>query len=142
MPLINFGSILGFAEEIENQQLEFYNDVLKNSDCHACHAPFETFAKAAKKRVKEVLRVRRENVTEMILETIEGFERKAFLITLEDVSAMAPRAVAHNALELSNRSISFYKEAAQRLKGQAEVALALKNLAKKHGKELKKLQEL
>ncbi len=142
MPLINFGSILGFAEEIENQHLEFYTMAAKNPGCDPCHALFEALAKASKKRLKEVLRVRRENVTEMILETIEGFERKGFVIPMEDLSGMTCQVLADKALELVERSMNFYKEAAQRLKGQAEVALALKNLGKKHGKELKKIQEL
>lgn len=142
MPLINFGSILGFAEEIEKQHLQLYTEAARHPQCASCHAAFDTLAKGAKKRLKEVKRVRRENVTEMILETIEGFERKAFVISLPDIATMDRKTLLEKSFELVDRSLDFYDQAAQRLKGQAEVARALKNLNKNHGKDHKKLEEI
>lgn len=80
MPLINFGSILSFAEEIEKQQFEFYNQVSALPQSAELTQELQTLSKAAKKRISEVQRVRRENVTEMILETIDGFFREPFLM--------------------------------------------------------------
>ncbi|MFN2353663.1 MAG: hypothetical protein ABR512_03935 [Desulfopila sp.] len=142
MPLINFGSILGFAEEIENQHLQLYSEAARHPQCAPSHSAFEALAKGARKRLKEVKRVRRENVTEMILETIEGFERKAFIISLPDIATMDRKTLLAKSFELVDRSLDFYEQAAQRLKGQAEVARALKNLCKNHGKDRKKLEEI
>lgn len=142
MPLINFGSILGFAEEIENQHVQLYNEAARHPDCASHHEIFEALAKEAGKRLKEVKRVRRENVTEMILETIEGFKRDAFVIPLPETADMDCSEIVQTSLELADRSLRFYTEAAQRLKGQSEVARTLKNMSKKHGKDMKKLEEI
>lgn len=58
----------------------------------------QALAKSAQKRVAEVRRVRRKNVTEMILETIQGFSRDPFLLALPDPSALPPQDI--NALVL------------------------------------------
>lgn len=141
MPLINFGSILGFAEEIENQHLAFYTAAAQNPDCEVCRELFDSLKTASKKRIKEVLRVRRENVTEMILETIEGFHRGPFSVESPDVSGMTCEELIQRARGLVDRSMDYYGQAAQKLRGQAEVAGALKNLAKKHGRDRKKMME-
>ena len=137
MPLVNFGSILGFAEEIEKQQFEFCIQALQNAACVDVHPLLETLAKMAKKRVAEVQRIRRENVTEMILESIEGFVRDPFIIETRDAAALdATEAVAH-VRQMGQRAMNYYEQAAEKLKGQAEVSRALKGLKKKHTKDQK-----
>ncbi|WP_319548272.1 hypothetical protein [Desulfogranum marinum] len=142
MPLVNFGSILGFAEEIEKQHLKFLSQASGNPDCDQHRALFEALAKSAKKRVAEVQRVRRENVSEMVLAAIEGFERDAYQVKVEDGSAPALAQLAAKAEALAERSVCYYQKAAERLQGQADVARAMKGLAKKHAKEKKKLAAL
>ncbi len=135
MPLVNFGSILSFAEEIETQQLEIYNQVLALPHCAEMKKDIQALAKAAQKRISEVRRVRRENVTEMILETIEGFSREPFLMKTPDAAAMTTEEITPLILHMGDRAMDFYDKAALKLKGQAEVARALKGLKKKHAKD-------
>lgn len=140
MSLINFGSILGFAEEIETQHQEFYTRAAAsgNVDPDAL-APL---LKTTKKRISEVQRIRRENVTEMILETISGFSREPYLMEEADPSGMdAAQAIAH-ALAMTDRSIAYYQAAAKKLSGQADTARGLKMLGKKHDKDRKVLAGL
>jgi ribosomal protein L34E len=137
MPLINFGSILTFAEEIECQQLEFCNKAMNRPQCADIESALKAIAKSAQKRISEVRRVRRENVTEMILETIQGFHRKPFLLDLPDPSALPQAEINNWILKLGDNAGVFYEKAAEKLKGQAEVARALKGLKKKHAKDLK-----
>jgi hypothetical protein len=138
MSLINFGSILGFAEEIETQNMNFFSQASGNPECGENKALFEDLAKSAKKRIAEIQRVKRENVTEMVLESIEGFQRDAFVIATEDASALAAQQVIEKSKALLDRSLDYYEQAATKLKGQADVARALKVLAKKSGKDLNK----
>ncbi len=139
MPLINFGSILSFAEEIEKQQLDFCTQALQNSACAEIHSQLETVAKAAKKRVSEVQRVRRENVSEMILETFEGFVRAPFLMENKDPSAMSAEETTAQIHQMGDRAMDYYEKAAAKMKSQKDVARALKGLKKKHSKDQKNL---
>lgn len=142
MPLVNFGSVLGFAEEIEKQHLDFLSQASVNPDCDKHSALFESLAKSAKKRVVEVQRVRRENVSEMVLAAIEGFQRDAYLVTVEDGATLTLDIIAAKAEALSERSLRYYEKAAEKLQGQADVARAMKGLVKKHKKDRQKLEVL
>jgi len=139
MSLINFGSILGFAEQIETQNMDFFSQASVNPDCAENKALLEELAKSAKKRIVDVQRVKRENVTEMVLETIEGFHRDAFVVATEDASLRAAQQLIEKSKVLLDRSQDYYDKAAIKLKGQADVARALTVLSKKSGKDLKKL---
>ncbi len=66
MPLINFGSICNFAEELESLDEAFYIEALNNNECSRYHDTFAQFIKDCKKNKKDIQRTRRENVTEMI----------------------------------------------------------------------------
>ncbi len=150
MPLVNFGSILSFAEEIEIQHYDFLTAVIKSDVAKVHSKDLDSAAKNAWKRIKEVQRVRRENVTEMILETIEGFVRTPFIIEVGDAHDLVQEAeggkgfnaLMQKSIDLEERAITFYDQAAEKLKGQAEVARALKNLKKKHTKEKDNLSKL
>jgi len=132
MPLENFGSILNFAEELEGQDQEFYQALAGNPACGGHKQIFEQFAADAKKNLKTVQRIRRENVTEMILEPIKDFVRAPYC----EVCQAAPGMTAEDALaaahRLEDRAVRYYTEAAVKINAQPEVARALKLLAKKH----------
>ncbi len=139
MPLNNFGSILGFAEDIETQNMNFFSLVATNPACD--DALFSDLAKSAKKRISEIQRVKRENVTEMVLEAVEGFHRDPFVVDVEDDLTLTKEQASEQSQQLLDRSQSYYEQAAIKLKGQADVARALKVLAKKIKKEQMKLAE-
>ena len=89
MPLTNFGAILNFAEQLEKQDLEFYQSAADNPNCESVKALFEQFAKDGKKNVQNVQRTRRENVTEMILEGIKDFTREPFCLECAEAGIMS-----------------------------------------------------
>ncbi len=78
MPLENFGSILTFAAQLEELDSAFYSAAATNPNCAQHKDLFAELAGNEKKNEKSVLRVRRENVTEMILEPITNFTRDPF----------------------------------------------------------------
>ena len=139
MPLINFGAILNFAEEIETQDLEFYTAAANNPACAEYKELFEQLAGNVKKNIQSVQRTRRENVTEMILEPIKDFTRAPF--RLEPVSAdnMSAAEALEIARKLEDRAQGYYLEAAEKIKALPEVSRALKIIAKKRRAQHKKL---
>jgi rubrerythrin len=142
MPLKNFGSILNFAEELEQQDKAFYSAVASNPACAEHGALFEQFAADLGKNIKSIQRTRRENVTEMILEPIKDFVRAPFCTECEGAATMSADEVLTTAKTLENRAERYYTEAAAKIKALPEVARALKTVGKKHTAHLRKLAEL
>jgi tripartite-type tricarboxylate transporter receptor subunit TctC len=142
MPLINFGSILSFAEELEKQDLAFYSDAVGNPACSIYSEMFAQFSKEAKKNIQNVQRTRRENVTEMILENIEGFTRAPYCAECGLAGEMEIADILETANRLEDRAVRYYTAAAEKMKAQSEVARVLKQLGKKHGARQAKLAPL
>ena len=142
MPLENFGSILNFAEELENQDDEFYTAVANNPACADHKALFEQFAADAKKNIKTIQRTRRENVTEMILEPIRDFTRAPYCEECQGAEKMDASEALSSAKTLEERAERYFTEAAQKIKALPEVARALKTIGKKHTAHLTKLADL
>ena len=132
MPLENFGSILNFAEELEKQDRDFFAAAAGNPACAPYREMFEKFAADAGKNIKTVLRTRRENVTEMILEPIRDFTRAPYCEACAEAGSMSAADALATANRLVDRAVRYYSEAAVKIKALPEVARALKNLAKKH----------
>ncbi len=140
MPLINFGSILGFALEIENRNIEFISAAAAVPSCTDSKDLFEKLTKNGARRIKDIQRTRRENVTEMILESIEGFTREPFIYESKDAREMERAEALETARAMYEITVRYYKAAAQKLKGQSEVSRSLKTLGKKCKRDLDQLQ--
>lgn len=130
MPLQNFGSILNFAEELESQDQRFYEAAAGNPACAAHRELFVQLTAEAAKSVKTVQRIRRENVTEMILEPIRDFARASFCEACEGAGVQGAAEVLATARRLENRAERYYAEAAEKIKALTEVSRALKTLGK------------
>ncbi|MCF8106785.1 MAG: hypothetical protein K9K64_14980 [Desulfohalobiaceae bacterium] len=141
MPLTNFGSILKYAEDLETKDRGFYQAAAGNPKCATQTPLFESFTKDLEKNQKTIQRIRRENVTEMILEPVEGLTRSEFCIDLRDGGDLDEPAALENARNREDRAKRFYLKAAEQIKSQPEVARGLKQIAKKRGAHLEKLQE-
>ncbi|MBT6341174.1 MAG: hypothetical protein HOJ48_17950 [Desulfobacula sp.] len=131
MPITNFGGLLNFAEEIEKQDMAFYNSVADNQDMSDLCDLFQGFAKDCKKNIVHILRTRRENVTEMILEPIRDFFRKPFVLEAQNDKEMDRAQILDYSKKLETRAIDYYTEGAVKIKALPEVAQALKLARKK-----------
>lgn len=129
MSLQNFGSILSFAIELEASDKAFYLACASNPACAQCKSLLEELAAHAGKNEKLMLRTRRENVTEMILEPIRDFTKTPFLANREGADGMDLDQVLAKAVELEEKAERFYTEAAEKIKGLPEVARALARAA-------------
>lgn len=139
MPLQNFGSILNFAEELESQDRQFYEAAAGNPACGAQRALFSELAAEAGRSVQTVQRIRREYVTEMILEPIRDFTRAPFCEACEGAAVQTAAEVLAAAKRLETRAERYYTEAAQKIQALTEVSRALKTLAKTRRTRLAKL---
>jgi hypothetical protein len=142
MPLENFGSILNFAEEIESQDQAFYEAAAGNPACTAFRQLFNELALEGGKNVKAIQRVRRENVTEMILEPIRDFVRAPFCEACEGADVLGAAEVLEAARRLEARAQRYYTEAAEKIGSLPEVSRSLKAFGKIRKARLAKLDGL
>ena len=142
MDLQNFGGILSFAAELEAQDVAFYKATADNPACEQYKALLEEFAADEKKNEKNMLRARRENVTEMILEPIQDFTGEPFLTNREGAHEMTAEAVLAKASELEEKAEQFYLQAAEKIKALPEVSRALERNAKRWSAHRQRLADL
>lgn len=81
--LTQFGSIMTFAINLENQLAQFYEKASKDGGIHS--EEFSRRAKACVKRKRRLERSRRENVTEITLEPIEGLDVADYQLDLTNI---------------------------------------------------------
>jgi rubrerythrin len=142
MPLTNFGGILGFAEEIEKQNRNAYMALAENPACKDHKELFEQFSRDSNRIIQDIERTRRENVTEMILESIRDFFRDSYIMETGNLSTMDTNKAIEMVRDLEERSQRYYLTAAEKLKALSEVSRTLKSIAKKHSMHLQKLSEM
>lgn len=111
--LNNFGAIFTFAIEMETRLRDYYQ-----------RAGDSARAADADKRRANLERVRRENVTEIKLEPIEGLSEADYALNLDDVSAAGQQAVEATAAR-------FYTDTAPKINVR-EAQRALERCAKQH----------
>ena len=85
MSLTQFGSILSYAILLEEKLERFYKD-LASKENGILSKEFSIRAKACVKRKQRLERSRRENITEITLEPIEGLDENKYLLNLSSKS--------------------------------------------------------
>ena len=138
MPQIaTFGALLKFLVEFERHAAEFYEGRAGDSRYGDLMAGL---ARANRKRASTLERVRRENVTEMILEPIEGLSSEQVPVPDSSDEDWLAQAIA-----LEHDLGKFYSEAAQKARlALGEVRRLFVRLAEENGRrraELKALEE-
>ncbi len=139
MELKNFGSILNFAAELEAGDEAFYRRAAENPSCSSYKEIFQDLMKEHKQNEQKILRVRRENVTEMILEPIKDFTRVPFLLEYPGAERLDKNTVLETARKLEVRSENYYREAAEKIKALPEVTGELRRIGKRHALHREKL---
>ncbi len=140
MPLISFGAILTFAETIEKDNKNFYQKSVTEMADSDIKTFFENLIKIKDKQIKIIQRIRRENVSEMILEPINDFTREPFLFNPDLINAANPEKLINTARKAEERNLQYYTTAAKKIKSLPEVATALKQLSKKQKNLLKQME--
>ena len=84
--LNQFGAVMKFAIDLESNLAEFYENSNLSENHPTNIEEFSSRAKASLKRKKNLERSRRENVTEITLEPIEGLYANEFEFNFEEFS--------------------------------------------------------
>ena len=142
MELKNFGSIMSFAAELQAADKAFYEAAAASPACGDHKDLLEAFAKDEKKNEENMLRARREHVTEMVLEPITDFVSEPYESDRELTPEMDLEQIMARALELEEKAQGFYNKAAEKTKGLAEISRVLAKTGKKRAAHKAQLEAL
>jgi rubrerythrin len=137
MELGTFGAIIKYALDIETEVANFYetsSDIAKNAELESI---FADLVVRGQKRKKTLERVRRENVTEMILEPIIGFDSDSYSIVTEISKSVNDDNLRTLAMNIETMLQKFYTTAAVKTDFLIEAAYAFELLAEKNEETIK-----
>ncbi len=123
----NFGAILQYGVYLEQESERFYAEAAQRAASGALREALAGLAEEAQRRQKTLERIRRENITEMILTPIHDFHsrdyRPDFRVTSGD------EALRNAAVALETVKARYYADARRRIE-LAEAGRALGRLAR------------
>jgi len=90
MALNQFGAVLTFASQLEDQLAAFYEQAAAQDSTHA--SEFKQRAEAATKRSKKITQSRNRDVTEITLEPIVGLDAGNYTLDVSQPSAASANA--------------------------------------------------
>ncbi|MHA2079765.1 MAG: hypothetical protein ACW99H_01305 [Candidatus Thorarchaeota archaeon] len=128
-----------FALEVENEVASFYKSakrVVKDQDLANL---FDSLASRGQKRIKTIERVRRENVTEMILEQIVGLDSDSYKPDTTIPEGCDDNTVQKIAVDTEKNLYEFYTQAAVKIDFLSEVAYSFELLAEANENAIQRL---
>jgi rubrerythrin len=139
MELGTFGAILKFALDIENQVSTFYKSAAALPVNRNLGTIFLELSSRGEKRLKTLERIRRENVTEMILESIVGLNSDDYMITTKIPESADDNVLKQLAISIETTLQDFYNTAATKIDFLSEAAYAFELLAEKNAETMKRI---
>ncbi len=118
-----------FALEVENEVTSFYESTRQKVKDQDLASTFSSLATRGQKRIKTIERIRRENVTEMILEPISGLYSDAFQPKTAIPETHDDQTLRKIAREIEKSLQAFYTQAAVKIDFLSEAAYAFELLA-------------
>jgi hypothetical protein len=141
LDLGTFGAIIKFALEIESSVSEFYGKAGEQTKDDMLGEILGDLVTRGQKRLKTLERVRRENVTEMILEPIEGLDSDSFAIETEVSQDVDDATIKTVAVSIETTLQKFYEAAATKIDFLPEPAYAFELLAEKNEETIKRFAD-
>ena len=129
MELTTFGAVVKFALDIEAEVSSFYESASGVATDPDFGKLLESLFHRGQKRIKTLLRIRRENVTEMILEPIAGLDSEAHKPAIAIPDGADDGIVRETAAALETKIHEFYMHAAAKIDFLSEAAYAFELLA-------------
>lgn len=142
MELGTFGAVLRFALELEAAVSAFHKSALGHATNPKLKRLSEGFVQRGEERVQLLMRLRRENTTEMLLEPITGLEGDRFRLQTELLKAAGDRGLARLATAMEERVQAFYTAAAEKVSFLSEAASIFERLAEENAENGRRLQAL
>ncbi|MFX0045023.1 MAG: hypothetical protein ACFE8Z_04185 [Candidatus Hermodarchaeota archaeon] len=142
MELSTAGAILSFALGAQEKALTFYKWVQSVESFSEWSDVLETVVSEHKRAERRLARLRRESVTEMILEPIHGFQSEQFEIQLEPTPTIDNQSCLALMKRLEATLSDFFRVAATKTMFLQEISLALESMATKTDGNLRLLEKL
>jgi len=139
MPLNNFSSLLEFAVTIETQNLLIFDAAGKTFSFSDFWKYFKTITTGAGKRKKMIQRMRRENISEMVLEAMSGLDSDEFIIDESNYETLSIKQALAFSVTALERTARYYEKTADLLSRHPEVSGQLHSFAASLNEDLQKL---
>ena len=140
MDLGTTGAILSFALTREAEIGAFYDKCLGLVNNASLKVTFERIHRAQKKRERLLTRFRRENVTEMILEPIHGFESDSYELTIITEDPPDDSSLQETAIQIEESSQAFFLKSSEKTTFLPEVSDEFLNLSEKAASNIELLK--
>jgi hypothetical protein len=135
-----FGAIIKFALEIEADVNGFYKKISDHAEDDVLVGLLQDLITRGEKRITTLERIRRENVTEMILEPIEGLDSDSFGIETAVSLGVDDATIKTLASTIESTLQKFYTAAARKIDFLPEAEYAFELLAEKNEDTIKRLE--
>jgi len=129
LELGTFGAVMKFAIQIEEDSKTFYEAALGVIQNDEINATLKSLVQRIDKRLEILERVRRENVTEMILEPIKDLESNDYLIISEMEKESNSMKILEIAVYNEGKRQSFFQIAAEKIEFLIEAATVFERFA-------------
>ena len=139
LDLGTFGAVMKFAMELESKSLSFYEGAVEKAAGDELRSLLSLIKEKCDKRIATLERVRRENVTEMILEPITGLDSGSYKPVTSIPDSPDDKALQGIALEIEKSLHSFYVEAGAKIDFLSEVAYSFEILAEANEESIERL---
>ncbi|MDF1540105.1 MAG: hypothetical protein P1Q69_14515 [Candidatus Thorarchaeota archaeon] len=129
MELGTFGAVMKFALELETEALGYYERALEKVVGDELKSLLTSLRERCSKRILTLERIRRENVTEMILEPIKGFESDSYSFDLDVPQSENDGLLCETAIAIEELRNRFYEKGSVKIEFLIEAATAFDRLA-------------
>jgi rubrerythrin len=141
MTLSTFGAIMGFAAELVKQAEDHYRALALRTKDNTLKEVLEALSSEEVRNHALMMRARRENVTEMILEPVSGLHREDYEMDPKVPDHREDAEIIRSALILEERGKKFFQDASAKVP-LPEVARIFRKVAQKKEENLQRLQGL
>ena len=141
MALTTFGAIMGFAAEMAEKMAALYESLAEKASDSALKEFLQGLSVEEGKNHALMVKTRRENVTEMILEPISGLNQEDYEIKVNVADPMEDTGLLKVALILEEQQKRFFQDVALKVP-IPEVARIFRKIARKKEENLIRLQSL
>ena len=141
MGLTTFGAIMGFAAEMAGKTEGIYKAFVAKARTQTLREVLQGLAEEEGKNHALMVKTRRENVTEMILEPVTGLQQEDYEIEPRVPEVTEDSGLLKTALMIEERQKRFFRDASSKVP-LPEVARIFRKVAQKKEENLARLQGL
>ena len=141
MALTTFGAIMGFAAEMAGKTEEIFKTFVSKAKNQGLREVLQSLAEEEAKNNALMVKTRRENVTEMILEPVAGLQQEDYEIDLNVPELTEDADLLKAALMIEERQRRFFRDVSLKVP-LPEVARIFRKAAQKKEENLTRLQGL